>query len=165
MEDSSEDWWENAIDRLLASPAYGERWARHWLDVAGYADSAGHAEAQFQLAVQAGDLPAPQANRLGWLHRAAAQQHQGASLILARELLASESRRGSELAEIASMLLSAFGAPRSAASTTLASALSRLASAIGDDILHCPVTQAAASSGIPTAQFLYGRRGREVPKS
>ncbi len=29
------------IDRLLASPRYGERWARHWLDVAGYADSAG----------------------------------------------------------------------------------------------------------------------------
>ncbi|MDF1859717.1 MAG: PSD1 and planctomycete cytochrome C domain-containing protein [Verrucomicrobiales bacterium] len=32
------------IDRLLASPAYGERWARHWLDVAGYADSDGVAE-------------------------------------------------------------------------------------------------------------------------
>ena len=29
---------ENAIDRLLASPAYGQRWARHWLDVARYAD-------------------------------------------------------------------------------------------------------------------------------
>ena len=30
-----------SIDRLLASPHYGERWARHWLDVAGYADSDG----------------------------------------------------------------------------------------------------------------------------
>src|SRR5205823_177013 len=30
------------IDRLLASPHYGERWARHWLDVARYADSAGY---------------------------------------------------------------------------------------------------------------------------
>src|SRR5206468_4190537 len=30
------------IDRLLASPHYGERWARHWLDVAGYADSDGN---------------------------------------------------------------------------------------------------------------------------
>ena len=30
-----------AIDRLLASPAYGERWGRHWLDVARYADTAG----------------------------------------------------------------------------------------------------------------------------
>ncbi|MEM7014272.1 MAG: DUF1549 and DUF1553 domain-containing protein, partial [Verrucomicrobiota bacterium] len=32
------------IDELLASPAYGERWARHWLDVAGYADSDGYTE-------------------------------------------------------------------------------------------------------------------------
>lgn len=32
------------IDRLLASPQYGERWGRHWLDVAGYADSEGYAE-------------------------------------------------------------------------------------------------------------------------
>lgn len=33
--------YERLVDRLLASPAYGERWARHWLDVAGYADSDG----------------------------------------------------------------------------------------------------------------------------
>ncbi|MCA9107366.1 MAG: DUF1549 domain-containing protein, partial [Planctomycetales bacterium] len=33
--------FERVIDRLLASPGYGERWARHWLDVAGYADSEG----------------------------------------------------------------------------------------------------------------------------
>jgi hypothetical protein len=33
-----------AIDRLLASPHYGERWGRHWLDVAGYADSEGYAD-------------------------------------------------------------------------------------------------------------------------
>jgi len=32
------------IDRLLASPHYGERWGRHWLDVAGYADSEGYAD-------------------------------------------------------------------------------------------------------------------------
>ncbi len=32
------------IDELLASPAYGERWGRHWLDVAGYADSDGYTE-------------------------------------------------------------------------------------------------------------------------
>ena len=30
--------FEKVVDRLLASPAYGERWARHWLDVARYAD-------------------------------------------------------------------------------------------------------------------------------
>ena len=29
------------VDRLLASPRYGERWGRHWLDVARYADSKG----------------------------------------------------------------------------------------------------------------------------
>ncbi len=34
--------WQRVIDRLLASPRYGERWGRHWLDVAGYADSEGY---------------------------------------------------------------------------------------------------------------------------
>lgn len=43
--DKSPDAYEKVVDRLLASPAYGERWARHWLDVAGYADSNGFAEA------------------------------------------------------------------------------------------------------------------------
>jgi hypothetical protein len=33
--------YERLIDRLLASPHYGERWGRHWLDAAGYADSIG----------------------------------------------------------------------------------------------------------------------------
>lgn len=33
--------YEQMIERLLASPHYGERWGRHWLDLAGYADSAG----------------------------------------------------------------------------------------------------------------------------
>ncbi len=33
--------YEKLIDRLLASPHYGERWGRHWLDVVGYADSEG----------------------------------------------------------------------------------------------------------------------------
>ena len=35
---------EAVVDRLLNSPHYGERWARHWLDVAGYADSDGYSE-------------------------------------------------------------------------------------------------------------------------
>lgn len=34
--------WERLINRLLASPHYGERWGRHWLDVARYADSDGY---------------------------------------------------------------------------------------------------------------------------
>ena len=37
--DKSPDAWSKVVDRLLASPRYGERWARHWLDVARYADS------------------------------------------------------------------------------------------------------------------------------
>ena len=40
--DAAPDWYERLIDRLLGSPHYGERWGRHWLDVAGYADSEGN---------------------------------------------------------------------------------------------------------------------------
>jgi hypothetical protein len=41
LADKSPNAWEKVVDRLLASPAYGERWGRHWLDVARYADSNG----------------------------------------------------------------------------------------------------------------------------
>jgi len=41
LADQSPKAWERLIDRLLASPHYGERWGRHWLDVARYADSGG----------------------------------------------------------------------------------------------------------------------------
>lgn len=41
LADQSPDAFERLVDRLLASPAYGERWGRHWLDVARYADSNG----------------------------------------------------------------------------------------------------------------------------
>ncbi|MCC7375493.1 MAG: PSD1 domain-containing protein [Verrucomicrobiales bacterium] len=44
--------YDDLVDRLLASPRYGERWARHWLDIAGYADSEGYT---------ADDTPRPQA--------------------------------------------------------------------------------------------------------
>src|SRR5207247_1814209 len=33
--------WEKVIDKLLASPHYGERWGRHWLDLARFAESHG----------------------------------------------------------------------------------------------------------------------------
>jgi hypothetical protein len=40
--DSSPDAFRRVVDRLLASPQYGERWGRHWLDVARYADTKGY---------------------------------------------------------------------------------------------------------------------------
>jgi hypothetical protein len=39
--DDSPEAYEKVIDRLLDSPRYGERWARHWLDIARYADTLG----------------------------------------------------------------------------------------------------------------------------
>src|SRR5262245_35729880 len=39
--DHRPDAWERVVDRLLASPHYGERWARHWLDLVRFADSGG----------------------------------------------------------------------------------------------------------------------------
>lgn len=41
VNDPSEDAFDQVIERLLASPRYGERWGRHWLDVVRYADSNG----------------------------------------------------------------------------------------------------------------------------
>ena len=41
LKDRRADAYEHMIERLLASPHYGERWAQHWLDVAGYSDSEG----------------------------------------------------------------------------------------------------------------------------
>ena len=41
--DTSERAYEKAVDRLLASKHFGERWGRHWLDVARYADTKGDA--------------------------------------------------------------------------------------------------------------------------
>ncbi|MFN5435255.1 MAG: DUF1549 domain-containing protein, partial [Planctomyces sp.] len=42
--DQSPEAWNTAMEQLLAYRAYGERWARHWRDVAGYADSDGYTE-------------------------------------------------------------------------------------------------------------------------
>jgi hypothetical protein len=41
LADTSEDAYEKVVDRLLASPQYGERWARHWMDVWRYSDPDG----------------------------------------------------------------------------------------------------------------------------
>ncbi len=55
LADSSPAAYATVIDRLLASPAYGERWGRHWLDVVRYADTAG----------ETADYPVP----LAWKYR------------------------------------------------------------------------------------------------
>ena len=54
LADESPDAYQRLVDRWLASPAYGERWGRHWLDLAGYADSEGFTEV---------DTPRPDAYR------------------------------------------------------------------------------------------------------
>lgn len=41
LNDDRSEAYEQLIEKLLASPHYGERWGRHWLDIAGYADSEG----------------------------------------------------------------------------------------------------------------------------
>jgi hypothetical protein len=51
--DASDVAYEKAVDRLLASPHYGERWGRHWMDVVRYADTAG----------DNADYPIPEAHR------------------------------------------------------------------------------------------------------
>jgi hypothetical protein len=42
LADSSTNAYERVVDRLLASPRYGERWARHWMDAIHYAETHGH---------------------------------------------------------------------------------------------------------------------------
>jgi mono/diheme cytochrome c family protein len=50
LADTAPDAYDRLVERLLAAPAYGERWGRHWLDVARYADTAG----------ESADYPVPQ---------------------------------------------------------------------------------------------------------
>lgn len=45
--DDADAAYQKVVDRLLASPRYGERWGRHWLDLAGYADSEGILDADY----------------------------------------------------------------------------------------------------------------------
>ena len=49
LNDKSPDAWEHEIDRLLASPRYGEKWGRHWLDLARYGDTAGFEQDPYLL--------------------------------------------------------------------------------------------------------------------
>src|SRR5262249_54872632 len=54
LADARTDAYERLEDRLLASPHYGERWGRHWLDSAGYSDSVGGDNDPGQLFVREG---------------------------------------------------------------------------------------------------------------
>ncbi len=49
VNDPSPRAYENLVDRLLDSPHYGERWARHWLDVVKYADTCGYDKDKLRL--------------------------------------------------------------------------------------------------------------------
>src|SRR5262249_13313209 len=53
LADDHPDAFARVVDRLLASPHYGERWGRHWMDVVRYADTAG----------DNADYPVPEAAR------------------------------------------------------------------------------------------------------
>ena len=44
LDDPSDNAYEKVVDQLLASPRYGERWGRHWMDVWRYSDWAGYQE-------------------------------------------------------------------------------------------------------------------------
>lgn len=48
LADDRPDAWERVVDRLLASPHFGERWGKHWLDVARYADTDGYSGEQYR---------------------------------------------------------------------------------------------------------------------
>lgn len=48
LDNSSSDAYEKTVDRLLSAPQFGERWARHWLDLVRYAETLGH---EFDYAV------------------------------------------------------------------------------------------------------------------
>jgi hypothetical protein len=111
LEDESPAAFERLLDRLLASPRYGERWGRHWLDVAGYADSEGATET---------DLPRPHA----WKYRdyvvSAFNTDLPYDVFLTEQLAGDELARfpGAELNEANTRLLAATGFLRMAADGT-----------------------------------------------
>ena len=49
LEDKSPAAYDTQLNRLLASPRFGEKWARHWLDLARYADSRGYGSDPLRL--------------------------------------------------------------------------------------------------------------------
>src|SRR5262249_18981358 len=88
LKDDSPKAFARVVERLLASPAYGERWGRHWLDVVRYADTAGDNS----------DYPVPQLWKYrNWVIRAMQQDMPSERFI--REQLAGDLIGGGTLAE------------------------------------------------------------------
>jgi cytochrome c553 len=89
LKDASPDAFAKVVDRLLASPKYGERWGRHWLDVARYADAD-------QLGL--GEDPFPNAFRYrDWVIRAFNQDmpyNEFVQAQIAGDLLETDANRG-----------------------------------------------------------------------
>ena len=88
LADQSADAFARVVDRLLASPRYGERWGRHWLDVVRYADTAGDNS----------DYPVPQIHRYrDWVIAAFNRDLPYDEFV--RDQLAGDLRGGATLAE------------------------------------------------------------------
>jgi hypothetical protein len=88
LADKSADAFARVVDRLLASPRYGERWGRHWLDVVRYADTAGDNS----------DYPIPQIHRYrDWVIAAFNRDQPYDEFV--RDQLAGDLRGGATLAE------------------------------------------------------------------
>ena len=102
VQDPAADAWERLIDQLLESPLYGERWGRHLLDAAGYADSEGATNA---------DAERPNAWRYRDYVLRAFQQDKPADRFLKEQLAGDELAGpiGSELTAEQTELLTAVG--------------------------------------------------------
>ena len=79
VNDDSPDAYERLVDRLLASPHYGERWARRWLDLARYADTNGYEKDRAALDLAVSRLGHQRAQRRHAVrpvhHRATRRRH------------------------------------------------------------------------------------------
>jgi hypothetical protein len=110
LADAAPQAFDNVVEHLLASPAYGEKWGRAWLDVVRYADTAG----------ETADIPLPHAWRYrNWVIKAF-----------------NEDLRGDEFIrwQIAGDLLAADGPPEQAADKTVATGFLAISRRFGFDI-------------------------------
>jgi hypothetical protein len=110
LADAAPQAFDKAVERLLASPAYGEKWGRAWLDVVRYADTAG----------ETADIPLPHAWRYrNWVIKAFTEDLPGDEFIRW---------------QIAGDLLAADGPPEQAADKTVATGFLAISRRFGFDI-------------------------------